>query len=494
MDDKTRRKKVLQAVGLIGLFILIFGLSYAIFTVTLNGTKKVKIKTGRLELQLLDENNNDITNPENAGYVINLDNAVPVSDEEGLQSQAFTFKLKNNGTIPTKYTIYLDDVALDQNEERLDDQYIRYSLTKNGSSEEINNLTKIGSNPNRKLDSGLIKESEINTYTLKVWIKQYANNNAMDKVFHATLRVEGSQYLSPFNDAPMADQLYAKDNVGTLTAPIKNTCSSTTQEGSGIYKYTDSKNITTYVYRGTNDLNNYVSFANQIWRIIRIQEDGTIKIIRQDAINYENSDYDYGSSIREHGVQYRKVQYNKSFRNEEDNIYSGSNIEGYLNAWYQDTMMDYDNKIEENMYCSDRSEIDERNHYEQTYYSSWTHIYGIYNNIEINNGYWFTPTVSCNSNDEVDAKVALLTIDEYVLAGGDTSCQNNYLLKGYYYWTMSPIGYDGTSAKVYRVNYDGSIGYTTSHDIRAVVPVITLKANTTIASGNGTSEHPYVID
>ena len=46
MDNKKdKRKKILKISGLIGLFLLVFGLSYALFTVTLNGTKKVKVKT-----------------------------------------------------------------------------------------------------------------------------------------------------------------------------------------------------------------------------------------------------------------------------------------------------------------------------------------------------------------------------------------------------------------------------------------------------------------
>ena len=197
MDNKDRRKKILKISGLIGLFLLVFGLSYALFTVTLNGTKKVKLKTGKLELQLLDANNNDITDANNAGYSINLDNQVPVDDETGLGTQAFEFKLKNNGTIDASYTIYLDDVALEEGENRIADEYIRYSLTKNGSNDEAKDLTTIGTNPNRKLDEGVIKKDETNTYTLKVWVKESADNNAMDKVFNTTLRVEGVQYVAP---------------------------------------------------------------------------------------------------------------------------------------------------------------------------------------------------------------------------------------------------------------------------------------------------------
>ena len=195
MAKKDKRKKILKVVGLIGLFLIVFGLSYALFTVTLNGTKKVKIKTGKLELQLLDKNNNPIystSNNSETSYEINLDNQVPVSDEVGLDSTAFEFKLKNTGNIKASYTIYLDDVALESGEERIDDEYIRYSLTKNGSEENPQGLSS------RELDKGVIDEDNtIYTYTLKIWIAEDATNEAMDKVFNATLRVEGTQYVAP---------------------------------------------------------------------------------------------------------------------------------------------------------------------------------------------------------------------------------------------------------------------------------------------------------
>ena len=193
MEKKDKRKKILKVSGLIGLFLIVFGLSYALFQITLNGTKKVKIKTGKLELQLLDSNNNPIyiTDGNNTtSYEINLDEQVPVSDDVGLNSTAFEFKLKNTGNIKASYTIYLDDVALESGESRIDDQYIRYSLTKNGSEENPRGLSS------RELDKGTIEaDNTTNEYTLKIWIAEDADNAAMDKVFSATLRVEGTQYV-----------------------------------------------------------------------------------------------------------------------------------------------------------------------------------------------------------------------------------------------------------------------------------------------------------
>ena len=214
MDKKDKRKKILKVSGLIGLFLIVFGLSYALFTITLNGTKKVKIKTGKLELQLLDKNNNPIystSNNSESSYEINLDNQVPVSDETGLSTQAFEFKLKNTGNLKANYTIYLDDVALEEGEERIDDEYIRYSLTKNGSEENPQGLTS------RQLDKGIIDtDNTTYTYTLKIWIAEDATNEAMNKVFNATLRVEGTQYVAPAN--PYGTKIVETQLSETITA------------------------------------------------------------------------------------------------------------------------------------------------------------------------------------------------------------------------------------------------------------------------------------
>ena len=48
---KNKDKKVIKVIGLFGLFLLVFGLSYSLFQVTLNGIKKVKISSGKLELK-----------------------------------------------------------------------------------------------------------------------------------------------------------------------------------------------------------------------------------------------------------------------------------------------------------------------------------------------------------------------------------------------------------------------------------------------------------
>ena len=500
--ENNKKKKLLKISGLIGLFLLIFGLSYALFTVTLNGTKKVKISTGRLELQLLDKNNNPIyiTEENNTtSYEINLDNQVPVSDEDGMRQEGFIFKLKNTGNISANYTIYLDDVELEDGEDRMLDSSLRYSLIKNTSDDYAEDLTNIGSNPNRKLDIGYLKSNEENTYTFKIWVKETANEEAMNKVFHATLRVVGSQKVKGFANGTLASALYGDGEISSITS-VNN--GFVAEEDSGLYKYTDSFETETYVFRGEVE-NNYVSFAGQLWKAVRIQSDGTVKLMRAMPVDYQTDEsvtsvyeywmgFDGKDSYPNFGVPYTSAAWNSI--TEDDIIYKGSNIEKYINAWYNGVMKNYDSKIAMNPYCSDRTEVQNSNYI----------TYGVANRLSIVDGKEkVTPSVSCRTEDTVYAKAALITADEYILAGcwynGFTYSTPDTTIKFYLIddlninpigWTMSPIDISLTPS-VYATDGDCSDN---PEAALYVYPMITLKADVTIASGNGSLQTPYVIN
>lgn len=208
MGKKRNTKRYIAIGGVIVLFILMFGLAYAIFTVTLNGTKKVKVKSGTLDLRLVDNDDNyiDDLNPNaDYGYEINLDNAIPEPnyDVEANENNQFIFKLKNEGTIAAKYSISLEDLELESGEERLDDSFVGFSLS---YSKKINGITRnyiidgvISDLENRVLDLGVIPINETYTYTLTLWLEDDAitsenQQDAMNKVFSAHLKVDGVQY------------------------------------------------------------------------------------------------------------------------------------------------------------------------------------------------------------------------------------------------------------------------------------------------------------
>ncbi len=165
------------------LLVFIIGISYAWLQITLTGDKKNTVTVGTLSLKLDDK----------ASEGIDIDNAVPLSDETGLKTKSYKFELENNGTIVSNYTVYLDDLELEEGKVRLPDQYVKYTLIKNGKESSPALLSTTGTNPNRILDSGKLKVGEKNTYELKVWIDSNADNSIMGMTFLTKIRVEATQ-------------------------------------------------------------------------------------------------------------------------------------------------------------------------------------------------------------------------------------------------------------------------------------------------------------
>ena len=177
MDDN---KKKLVVAGILLLLVLLIGGTYAWLTLTRNGTKTNIIKAGSLQLVLDDTTSNGIL----------LQNTIPMSDAKGLATDAYTFTLENKGTLSADYTIYLDDIAIEDGKTRMEDKDVKYSLTKNNTDTNTELLSTL---EDRKLDLGTISGQTTNSYTLRIWISSTAGNDVMGKVFNAKLRIEASQ-------------------------------------------------------------------------------------------------------------------------------------------------------------------------------------------------------------------------------------------------------------------------------------------------------------
>ena len=160
------------------LIVLVAG-SYAWLTLTIDKTNTNVLRAGTLSLVLDDTTSGGIK----------LEKAVPISDEKGKTGTEYTFTLQNKGTKAASYTIYLDDVALEASETRMDDSKVKYQLTKN-SNEKVALLNTLS---DKVLDSGEIAGSTTNTYSLRVWIDSAAETEVMGTILSKQLRVEATQ-------------------------------------------------------------------------------------------------------------------------------------------------------------------------------------------------------------------------------------------------------------------------------------------------------------
>ena len=178
MENKNKKiTKQLFALALV--LIVLLGGTYAWLTLQVNGEKTNVLKAGTLSLVLDDTTSEGIK----------LEKAVPISDEKGKTGTEYTFTLQNKGTKAASYTIYLDDVALEASEKRMDDSKVKYQLTKN-SKETVALLNTLS---DKVLDSGTIDGSTTNTYSLRVWIDSAAENEVMGTILYKQLRVEATQ-------------------------------------------------------------------------------------------------------------------------------------------------------------------------------------------------------------------------------------------------------------------------------------------------------------
>ena len=192
--EKNKKKIIALAIAL----ILLVGGTYAWLTLTLTGTKTTRIEAGTLSLELTDEAN-----------AISMESALPMSDTEGLATTPYTFTLKNNGTINSEYTIYLDkqgvdtDTAFDMPQNR-----IAYTLTKvvkqkstttdgedtviSTQTSEVKLLSDVASDDTTyaTLDSSFDNDTLTSTpltpdqyieYELRLWIHQDATTSEMEK-------------------------------------------------------------------------------------------------------------------------------------------------------------------------------------------------------------------------------------------------------------------------------------------------------------------------
>ena len=369
----------------------------------------------------------------------------------------------------------------------------------------INNGTYTETTSNTHTFNGLTKGT---SYTIKVKAKDAVGNESEVK----------TEVITTENDK-------ASDTIlGDITPnPGSDSFTGVETTYKGIFTGTDNDG-TTYYYRGAVT-NNYLRFANKWWRIIRINGDGTIRIIYDGTAYHANgtstSDSQIGTSA-----------FNSSYN---DNAYVGfmygqagsstyaathantnkSKIMTTLETWYTNNLATYENRIDTNAgFCGDRSintgstswwGSDTNKGYgtNTTAYGPWSRILtsgGSYNSTQ-------TPTFNCPNNNDLytvkgatkgnkamEKPIGLITADEVIYAGGFGGTGNNkyYLYNGQYYWTMSPYNFRGGYAYVFTVSLDGYLDHWYVSNTTGVRPVINLRADVAI-TGSGTQNDPYEV-
>ena len=275
-----------------------------------------------------------------------------------------------------------------------------------------------------------------------------------------------------------------------------------------------------YYYRG-NVTNNYVKFADKYWRIVRINGDGTVRVIYDGTSAHANGE---DSADRQIGTS----AFNSSYK---DNAYVGymygqtgastyaaahantndSTIKAYIDNWYKTNIVGTTNEqyLVDNVFCNDRSISSDKptSSYSNLGYGWRATAYRWYYGPWSSGGYnssmrlmcpqkndAFTVSDTTNGNGALTYPVGLLSSDEIVLAGGwNTYNSGYYLCTGQDWWASSPYYFNGSDAFVRYVASNGAANgdyYVRGAD--GVRPVFNLKAEV-LAQGSGTASDPYRI-
>ena len=279
--------------------------------------------------------------------------------------------------------------------------------------------------------------------------------------------------------------------------------------------------------------------ADMYWRIIRINGDGSIRMIysgttaptsatatvmtgpgTQISISTFNDSMDKAEYV---GYQYIKGQQhgfgkcdgtNNASCTVNGNTVYNSTIKQTIDKWYAGTTLKDNDLIADQIFCNDRAASTSDVTYSNTNYTtltSWNstgtqYSYGASGRLTqtTKSPQLICPTESdkftvntSNGNGALTYPVGLITADEVAMAGGQQNSDNSsyYLYTNEYYWSGSPYSFYSALSYAYEFGvstYGGGGAYIVSSTAYGARPVVSLSSKAKI-SGNGTYSKPYTV-
>ena len=473
MIERLKQNKLILIIFMISIILIITGVTYSLYEILFTGRKEQVIDAGGIVFKY---------NETSDGLI--LDNNSILNDTDGKSQEKyfdFEISLTSNKNTSINYII-----AIDENDiSTLTNDKVKVYLTNQDNIEIVSPISisqlevDVNKNNYKKLYNKQINQGEKHLYRLRTWIddtKDLYTETSNDG--NHTLEMKDVIYKFKINVYTVldneetiitgADTLIKltdnKDNSGLYT--ITHPKDSTLQIG-------NDKDITEYRYRGASP-KNYVNFNNETWRILGVfpTDDGTgkienrIKIVRDQSIGNNRWDtYDKNNWATASLKTNLNSTYLSGLTIETQSMIGNTKyyLGGYNTANIQkDVMYQYERKT-----------------------SGSTYYYGT------------------NPNSWV-GKLALMYASDYGYAASDECTQNlsNYndttcTVYNWLYnlkdkeWLLPQSARGGSNA--FYVYLNGYVGYNFDvyNNQLAVRPVIYLKYNVQISSGDGTSSNPY---
>ena len=299
-------------------------------------------------------------------------------------------------------------------------------------------------------------------------------------------------YFDEYNSPRTMPEIIADYNIGNRGSFDS---AYTTETTNTVFTTTDWKG-TSYYFAGA-PTDNWVQFGGFYWRIVRINGDGSVRLIYNGTSTTTTGD---GTMINNGADQTFNSSYDRSeyvglkyTTGQQHGQNTNSNMLVALQSWYSSSGLSasqYSQYIDTSVgFCSDRNMA---SGYSWSSRPSSDIYYAAYGRLVTSK----SPSLLCTSTDIITESVGLITADEIAFAGGVSGTSNTsyYLYTGQVYWTMSPYYFNVTKgrASMFRMESNGALHSIGVVDTRGVRPVINLKADT-IFTGKGTVSNPYTV-
>ena len=532
------QKIIVSVTGIFLVLLILVGLTYAYFLTRINGNrndKSISVSTANLELKY-----DDIEQ-------------VLISEENVEPGKTWTKKFSATNTGSKKvesYGVALENVI--NTLERTEDLVYTLNCTSSlgttcNKVEDEQEFPTIG----KILITNSIESKEVQSYELTITYKDQNIDQSIDmnKQFSGKINIVNPSTFNPYVGSMLNSVIIGSAKNASEESNVTRTTFGTSEIPT-TYKTTETERLlnsapddygTSYYFRG-NVLDNNVTFAGKNWKIVRINGDGSVRLVLDGSAgesefntNYDNNayvGYMYGLTGQTSTNTNQCVKLNSdgtaaevdtTNKTEETCVAAGnkwaptaydathtnvvsSTIKTNLEAWYKTNIVDTNNTgyIAENIFCNDKSlesgtgiGQDDAS-YNGKYSASLECAKGAnndYSRFTSKNNTSNTTIKGVKVNKDLTYPVGLLTYTEVKYAG--LNLNNTYYLYNINtpsWWLSSPYNSNGSYVREWYVN--GSGGNFSSYYVHGTVafrPSLSLKANVLINGGDGTGSNPYTI-
>lgn len=168
VDFIKEKRHYIMAIAIMFVVVSLTGPTYSLFFKA-DSTNSFEYNTGILDLQFIEDEQ------------INIQNAFPVIDSDGLKNKPYTLTIKNTGSLPYLFDLKMIATSSDS---VIDAKYIKYQVNydKPNTLYTTNNIIT---------SSILLYPNEQRTFKVKVWLDRNTPNNELGKNFSAKLVTSG---------------------------------------------------------------------------------------------------------------------------------------------------------------------------------------------------------------------------------------------------------------------------------------------------------------